>query len=249
MRRRVLALLSAVLLLPGCGSVSDRKDDTVTVLAAASLTESFTALAREFEADHPGTTVHLSFGASSTLARQITEGSPGDVFAAASPTTMTTVTGAGRTADAPVVFARNRLEIAVPRGNPGRVTGLADFARRELRTAVCAPQVPCGAAADTAFAAAGVTPAPDTLEQDVKATLAKVLSGEVDAALVYRTDVAQAGDRVEGIDFAESGRAVNDYPIAVLRGAADAVAARRFVGFVLSPAGRETLESMAFETP
>jgi molybdate transport system substrate-binding protein len=244
---RLLAVLSAALLVPACGTASgSRGDATVTVLAAASLTESFTALATAFEEDHPGTKVQFSFAASSTLARQITEGSPGDVFAAASATTMKAVTDAGRAAGEPVVFARNRLEIAVPKGNPGRVRSLADFGRPELRIAICAPQVPCGAAAATVFAAAGVTPAPDTLEQDVKATLAKVVSGEVDAALVYRTDVS--GSEVRGIDFPESARAVNDYPIVVLRDAQNAEGGRRFRDFVLSSEGRATLRSMAFET-
>ena len=136
-----------------------------------------------------------------------------------------------------MVFVRNRLEIAVPAGNPGGVTGLADFANPDLTIALCAEEVPCGAAAIKAFAAAGITPAPDTLEQDVKATLTKVELGEVDAALVYRTDVIVAGDAVEGIEFPEAGEAINDYPIVALKDSANIDAARAFVAYVLSEAG------------
>lgn len=258
-RPLVTGLLAGVLLLAAaCGNGSSatrgsgdtrKVTGSITVFAAASLTETFTALGKEFEKAHPGTKVGFNFGASSTLARQVTEGAPGDVFAAASGTTMDTVTKAGDAAGTPAVFARNRLEIAVPAANPGHVRGLADFARPELRIAVCAPQVPCGAAAAKAFAAAGTTPKPDTLEQDVKATLAKVVSGEVDAALVYRTDVRAAGAAVRGLDFPEAAKAVNDYPIVVLRGSRNAATAAAFRDFVLSPAGRSALVAAGFDAP
>jgi molybdate transport system substrate-binding protein len=253
-RRRLLAVLLAALLAPAACSSGDSTTPaaptrTVTVLAAASLTEPFTTIGTAFEKAHPGTKVEFSFGASSTLARQISDGAPADVFAAANPATMKTVTDAGKAAGTPVVFARNRLEIAVPAGNPGKVHGLADFAEPGLRIAICAPQVPCGSAAAKVFAAAGITPRPDTLEQDVKATLAKVVSGEVDAALVYRSDVAQAGDQVEGIDLPAAASAVNDYPIVVLRDAPDPTDAKAFLDYVLSPAGRATLTAAKFDAP
>ncbi|MGH8969938.1 MAG: molybdate ABC transporter substrate-binding protein [Actinomycetes bacterium] len=247
--------------LTGCGGGSTQAGDngadpnadditgTVTVLAAASLTESFTALGERFEADHPGATVRFSFAASSELATQITQGAPADVFASASPPTMTQVTEAGAAVGEPSVFVRNRLAIAVPSDNPGDVTGLADLADKDLTVALCAPDVPCGAAAAKAFAAAGVTPAPDTLEQDVKATLAKVELGEVDAALVYRTDVRAAGDKVTGIDFPEAEQAVNDYPIVALKDAPNAAGARAFVDLVLSNAGADVLTAAGFERP
>jgi molybdate transport system substrate-binding protein len=259
-RARLTTVLVAgtLLLAAGCGSGdagarsaggTGKVTGPITVLAAASLTEPFRALGTAFERAHAGTTVHLTFAASSSLARQITEGAPADVFAAASGTTMDTVTKAGAAAGAPVVFARNRLEIAVPPGNPGHVRGLADLARPELRIAVCAPQVPCGAAAVTAFAAAGLTGRPDTLEQDVKAALAKVVSGEVDAALVYRTDVRAAGTQVRGLDLPAAARAVNDYPIVALRASRNAATAAAFRDFVLSPAGRSALVAAGFDAP
>jgi molybdate transport system substrate-binding protein len=159
---------------------------------------------------------------------------------------MQVVTDAGD-ASGPTVFARNRLQIAVPEDDPGGVQGLADLARPELTIALCAKQVPCGAAAEKAFAAAGLTPAPDTLEQDVKAALSKVVLGEVDAALVYRTDVLAAGGDVRGIAFPEAEQAVNDYPVVALTRAPNAAAARAFVERVLSPAGQRVLADAGFD--
>lgn len=250
MRRR-LPMVVLALALTACGSAGPPQADpadTVTVFAAASLTEAFTQLGSQFEAAHPGTTVTFSFAGSSALAQQILAGAPADVFAAASPSTMQLVVDAGD-ATAPQVFARNQLEIAVPAGNPGRVTGLADFATPSLTIALCAPQVPCGAAAAKAFAAVGVTPAPDTLEPDVKAALAKVSLGEVDAALVYRTDVRAAGDRVTGIPFSGAAQASNAYPVATLAQAPHPQAAAAFAAFVLSPQAQRVLASVGFDRP
>ena len=247
------AILLGVLALAACGpDEPDPRTDvsgTVVVLAAASLTESFTELGAIFEAAHPGSTVSFSFAASSELATQVEQGAPADVFASASPATMALVVDNEDAAAAPVTFARNTLEIVVPAGNPAQVKGLEDFARKSLTIALCAPEVPCGAAADKAFGAAGVTPAPDTLEADVKATVGKVTLGEVDAALVYRTDVLAAGDEVEGIEFPEAAAAVNDYPIAVLRNAPNAAAAEAFVELVLSPEGSGILMDASFDVP
>jgi molybdate transport system substrate-binding protein len=260
-RLRVVAGVILLLLAAGCGGSSapgsqrtsaaaaSKVSGTVTVLAAASLTEAFTTLGKQFEARHPGTSVRFSFAASSELATQITQGAPADVFASASPATMQQVTDAGDAAGSPKTFARNRLEIAVPAGNPGEVTGLADFAKSGLKIALCAKEVPCGAAAVTAFQAAGVTPKPDTYEEDVKATLTKVQLGEVDAALVYRTDVKAAGDKVEGIDFPEAQEAINDYPIVTLRSAPNPATARAWVAYVLSPAGTKALTAAGFDRP
>lgn len=244
---------AAVLVLAGC-SASDAgasKDVSgeITVFAAASLTETFTQLGKDFEAAHPGTTVTFNFAGSSALARQLDQGAPADVFASAAPKNMTDVTGTGAITDKPVTFVTNTLEIAVPAGNPGKITGLADFAKQDLKIALCAEQVPCGAAARKVFEAAGVTPAPDTLEQDVKAALAKVSLGEVDAALVYKTDVTAAGDKVAGIEFPESGEAVNEYPIAACATAPNPAGAKAFVDFVLSDKGKAVLTEAGFGSP
>ncbi|WP_432942819.1 molybdate ABC transporter substrate-binding protein [Kribbella sp. CA-253562] len=254
-RRTVAAGLVAVaaLGLAACGSDSQAGSasggasvsGTVNVFAAASLTGSFTQLGKDFEAAHPGVKVVFNFGGSSALAQQINQGAPADVFASAAPKNLDQVTEKGTA----TTFARNKLEIAVPKGNPGKVTGLADFTDADRKIALCAEQVPCGAAAQKVFAAAKLTPQPDTLEQDVKAALTKVSLGEVDAALVYRTDVLAAADKVEGIDFPEATQAVNDYPIATLTKAPNADGAKAFVDFVLSEQGRKVLTDAGFEAP
>lgn len=247
-RRRTPALLAVSgLALAACGGPGAARQE-ITVLAAASLTESFAALAEGFERAHPDTRVVLSFGASSTLAAQILQGAPADVFAAANEATMQRVSEAGR-APGPVPIATNTLQIAVPAGNPGGITGLADFADARRRIALCAPEVPCGEAAERVFAAAGVTPRPDTVESDAKATLEKVKLDEVDAALVYRTDVRVAGDVVDGVDFPQATEAVNAYPLAVLTEARNPDGARVFVDYVRGPAGRDVLAEAGFGPP
>ncbi len=254
-----LALVLA-LVLAGCGSRAPshpaaagtgpgRVGGTVTVLAAASLTEVFTELGKDFEKAHPGSRVTFSFGGSSTLAQQILAGAPADVFAAASPATMKTVTDARLAAGTPVVFVRNQLVIAVPPGNPRHITSLADLARPGTRVALCAVAVPCGAAARTALAAGHVSLTPVTLEQDVKSALSKVELGEVDAALVYRTDARGAGGKVAAVEFPESAQAINDYPIAALSGAPNRAGAAAFVAFVLSGTGRDALVRAGFQAP
>jgi len=220
----------------------------VTVLAAASLTEAFTELGNRFEDGHPGTSVMFSFGSSVTLATQVTQGAPADVFAAASPATMRTVTDAGA-AEPPADFATNTLELAVPPGNPGGVTGLADLAKEDLRVALCAEQVPCGAAAVRLLAAAGVDASPDTLESDVKAVLQKVVADEVDAGLVYTTDVVAAGAGVEGIAVPEAADVVNRYPVAVLRESRNPATAQAFVDYLRSEPGQQVLRRAGFGAP
>lgn len=255
-RYTVLLLLVAGLLLTACADPNDAdpssghgKDDlrgTVTVVAAASLTEAFTRLAADFEQANPGTTAVVSFGPSSSLAESIVQGAPADVFAAADEASMRRVLEA-EAAEESVVFARNQLQIAVPAGNPAGVTGLDDFADDDLLIAICAEEVPCGRAAGAAFDAAEVTPSPDTYGRDVKAVLTAVRTGEVDAGLVYRTDVA-ADDRVEGIGFPESAVATNDYHLAVLANA-NGAAARAFADFVRSAAGQQVLTDAGFGAP
>ncbi|GAB3306465.1 molybdate ABC transporter substrate-binding protein [Geodermatophilus aquaeductus] len=254
---RIAAGLAAVTLaVTGCadaGATASGDDGgpggTLTVFAAASLTDVFTDLGQRLEEEHDGLTVQFNFAGSSALATQLTQGAPADVFAAANDAQMAVVTDAGLADGDPTVFTGNVLQIAVPAGNPAGVTGLADFAREELALAVCAPEVPCGTAAEDVFAAAGVTPRPDTQEEDVRAALTKVELGEVDAALVYATDVTAAGDAVEGIAVPEAEDAVNDYPLCTLAAAPNPGAARAFVDLVLSDEGQQALEDAGFRTP
>ena len=222
---------------------------TLTVLAAASLTESFNQIGKDFETANPTIKVTFSYGGSSGLAQQITSGAPADVFAAASPATMKTVTDAGDATGDPVTFVKNQLVIAVPKGNPKGITTLENLTKPGLKVALCAEQVPCGAAAKKALAAANVKLTPVTLEQDVKSALAKVKLGEVDAALVYRTDAKAAASDVEGIEFPESAGAINAYPIVALKAAPNATAAAAFVAFVQTEPELKVLTDAGFQKP
>ncbi|XVV14944.1 molybdate ABC transporter substrate-binding protein [Actinoplanes sp. CA-131856] len=221
----------------------------VTVFAAASLTESFTTLGKQFEAAHPGTTVTFNFAGSSALATQINQGAPADVFASAAPKNMTTVTDAGNASGSPTTFVKNQLVIAVGKGNPKKIDGLAGLASKDIKVALCAAEVPCGAAATKALEAAGVKVTPVTYEQDVKAALAKVKLGEVDASLVYRTDAKAAAGDVDAVEFPESAKAVNDYPIVLLKGARNSSGGQAFLDYVLSADGTKVLEEAGFQAP
>jgi molybdate transport system substrate-binding protein len=233
---------------PAAGS-SGAPSGSLTVLAAASLTESFNQIGKDFEQANPTIKVTFSYGGSSGLAQQITSGAPADVFAAASPATMKTVTGAGDATGTPVTFVKNQLVIAVPKGNPKGITTLENLTEPGLKAALCAEQVPCGAAAKKALAAADVKLTPVTLEQDVKSALAKVRLGEVDAALVYRTDAKAAAGDVEGIEFPESAGAINEYPIVALKAAPNATAAAAFVAFVQTEPELKVLTDAGFQKP
>ncbi|WP_027661113.1 molybdate ABC transporter substrate-binding protein [Salinispora fenicalii] len=252
MRPRTAVLAGAVaLVLAGCGTPGGEAADgdvtgTVTVFAAASLTATFDRIGRDFEAAHPGSTVVFNFAGSSALATQITAGAPADVFASAAPQHLEAVTTADGT---PAVFVRNQLVIAVAAGNPEGVRSLNDLARPGLKVALCAEQVPCGAAARGALDAAGVALTPVTLEADVRGALAKVRLGEVDAALVYRTDTRAATPDVAAVEFPESAQAINDYPIAVLADAPNPTAAHAFVAHVRSTQSRAVLTEAGFQAP
>ncbi len=234
---------------PGGSASAAGVTGNLTVLAAASLTESFNQIGKDFEAANPSVKVTFSYGGSSGLAQQITSGAPADVFASASPATMKTVTDAGDATGEPVVFVRNQLVIAVPKGNPKGIKGLKDLENPDLKVALCAKQVPCGAAAHKAMDAAGVKITPVTEEQDVKAALSKVKLGEVDAALVYRTDAKAAASDVDGIEFPESAGAINDYPIVALKSAPNPSAAAAFVAFVQSEPSLKVLTDAGFQKP
>lgn len=259
--RRVGAASAGIVLLcalVGCGAPSadtpattestSTLSGTLTVFAAASLTETFDALADAFERQHPSVDVVLNFGGSAALAQQIVAGAPADVFAAASETTMQTVVDEGLATD-PVAFATNTLELVVPAGNPGGVTGLPDLARPELAIALCDPVVPCGAAAEKLLAAAAITAVPDTLEEDVKAVVTKVRLGEADAGLVYVTDVRAAGDDVEGIALAEAAAAVTVYPVSPIADSPSPDLALAWIRMLTGAAGRRALAEAGFGAP
>jgi molybdate transport system substrate-binding protein len=253
---KLAAAAAAALLLAGCaggtadeGAAPPTEQRTLTVFAAASLTEVFTQLEPRFEEVSPGVDVVFNFGASSDLAQQIVNGGPADLFAAANTSTMQTVVDAGLVEGEPTVFATNVLQIVTPPGNPAGITSFADLARPDLQVVVCAPQVPCGAAAEKIEQATGVSLSPVSEEPDVKSTLGKVTTGNADAGLVYATDVLAAGDDVQGIDFPEAAQAVNSYPIAVIAEAPAADLARAFQGLVTGAEGRAVLGSAGFGSP
>lgn len=264
-RRSLLAAgVAAALLLAGCGSdatpgsgsaepsgsaAAGEITGTVTVFAASSLKKSFDALAEQFRADHPGTTVLLSYDGSSALATQLTSGAPSDVFASADEKNMTTVTDAKLTQDEPTLFASNTLQIAVKPGNPKGLTGLADLAKAEVATVLCAPEVPCGSAAAAALEAAGVTVDAVSEQDNVASVVTQVAEGDADAGLVYKTDVAANTGKIEGIDFPESSEAVNLYPIAALKGAENAAGAQAFVELVTGTDGQKVLADNGFAQP
>jgi molybdate transport system substrate-binding protein len=266
MRRSVVslsALAAAGLLLTGCGASgtptpsssapasatsSPALSGTVNVFAAASLKEAFTQLGAQFEATHPGTKVVFNFGPSSGLATQIVAGAPADVFASASTKNMDQVIKAGA-ADSPTDFASNVMEIAVPPGNPAKVTQLSDLARSTVKVALCQKAVPCGVTAAKVFINTHLAVTPVTQEVDVKAVLTKVSLGEVDAGLVYVTDVRAAGDKVRGILIPAAVNASTKYPIATLAKAPNRAIAQAFTDYVLSPDGAVVLASAGFAKP
>jgi molybdate transport system substrate-binding protein len=162
---------------------------------------------------------------------------------------MKTVTDAGDVSGTPTVFVRNQLVIAVPPNNPKGIKSLADLTKPGLKVVLCDDAVPCGAAAQEALTAANVKLTPVSKEQDVKAALSKVSLGEADAALVYRTDVKAANGQVDGIEFPESAQAINDYPIAALKGSKNPDLADQFVKFIETPQSLVVLTAAGFQAP
>jgi molybdate transport system substrate-binding protein len=255
--RRLALIVMPVVLIAACGGAGGGETTTtgaalqgeLLVSAAASLADVFAELGSDFEAAHPGVDVHLNLGSSASLRQQVLEGAPADVFASADTSNMAGVVDAGETTGDPVIFARNRMQIAVPAGNPARITGLDDLAKDELLIGLCAEQVPCGAYAREVLRNAGVTPSVDSDEPDVRALLTKVEAGELDAGITYLTDVISTGGGVEGLAIPEDVNVRADYPIATLAGAPNPEVAARFVAFVLSGQGQAILDGYGFSSP
>jgi molybdate transport system substrate-binding protein len=250
-RRATLALLP-LFAVASCSSsdVPDASDEharhaTLTVFAASSLKNTFTAIGADFEKSHPGVTVRFSFAGSPDLAEQVNAGAPADVFATADEANMKKVA----TAVHPQPFATNILEIAVPDGNPAKVETFADLAKPGLKLVICAVEVPCGTATESVAKLAGVALTPVSREQAVVDVLGKVQSGEADAGLVYVTDVKGSKGAVDGINFPEAKKVVNVYPIATLKGSEHRDLADEFVASVRAGAGHKVLVAAGFGTP
>ena len=222
----------------------------ITVSAAASLTDSFTALAKAFRAANPKVKVRLNFGSSATLVAQIQSGAPSDVIAAADLSSVEKLVASGHVVAAPRVFARNGLSIAVKPGNPEKVKSINDLAR--LRTiALCGKTVPCGVYASTVLARSGVVINEINITRgaDAKATLGAVVTGDADAAIVYKTDVIAAGKAIHAVDIALSSNVKAMYGIAAVRGSKNGSLAKAFVDFVLSEQGWRILKGFGFQKP
>lgn len=256
MRLRLAGIVAAAAFaLAACGSSGLEVDGPtpgtpqitgpITVFAASSLKESFTIIGEKFREEHPGVTITFNFGASSTLATQITQKAPADVFASASTTTMDTVVQSGDVAP-PTTFAVNTMAIATPTDPTTPVTSLADLTRADVKVAVCQQAVPCGAAAEKLFSTNGLTVTPSSQEVDVKSVLSKVQLGEVDAGIVYVTDIQAAQDTVVGVGIPADQNVTTDYPIAPITSSANATTAAAFVAYVLSDPGQKVLQLAGF---
>jgi molybdate transport system substrate-binding protein len=258
-RAAALALLAALGLATGCGGrpttstpapgAAAAVHGSITVFAAASLTEAFRAIGTAWEAAHPGAQVTFSFDASSALVAQLAQGAPADVFASADTVTMAKLVSAGLAEGAPTAFAGNRLEIVVPAGNPRRITGLADLVTPGLQVVLCDAAVPCGRYAAEVLARSDVRVTPVSLEQNVKGVLTKVTAGEADAGIVYATDVRAAGDRTAGVAIPEPSNVRVSHPAAVTTSSGNPVAARSFVSFLTSTAAQTVLARHGFTAP
>jgi molybdate transport system substrate-binding protein len=224
-------------------------DGEITVFAAASLTESFTEIGTAFTAANPDATATFSFDASSALVQQITEGAPADVFASADTANMDKLVAAGLDGTEPEIFATNLLTIIVAPGNPLGITGVADLADPDIKTVVCAPEVPCGNYADQIFTSAGVAITPVSLEQNVRGVSTKVTAGEADAGIVYVTDVIAAGDTADMVEIPEDINVVAHYPIATVAASTNQAVDQAFIDFLTGPEGQAILAEHGFEAP
>ncbi|WP_059013230.1 molybdate ABC transporter substrate-binding protein [Streptomyces specialis] len=254
-RAAVPGPLIAALLLPAavaCGSDGGDGDSdgggsvTLTVLAAASLTDVFTEAGEVYEEAHPGVTVRFSFAGSQELAAQVTQGAPADVLVTADTRTMADV--ADETAE-PEIIARNELVIVTPPGNPADVTSLADLADPGLRLVLAAPEVPAGRYGQRILDAQGLEVTPDSQEPNVRAVLGKVELGEADAGLVYVTDATAAGDDVRAVPIPAGQNIVADYPAAALNGSDHPERAQEFVDWLAPPEVRALLPDAGFRSP
>jgi molybdate transport system substrate-binding protein len=256
MRARFIAILATVAATcAACGSSAPAAatpsalSGSITVFAAASLTAAFKAAASNFQKAHQGTTIDFNFAGSPTLVAQIQQGATGDVFASADQPNMQKLVDARLIDGAPILFARNKLAIVVARGNPKRISGLADLGRQGLIVVLCGPTVPCGRYSGQALANAGVKVAPASLETDVKSVVSKVALGEADAGIVYVTDVKAAGTTVTAVPIPDGQNVVASYPIAVLKGTHYAALAKAFIDHLLSTDGQNALASFGFTSP
>jgi molybdate transport system substrate-binding protein len=219
---------------------------SINVLAASSLTASFKEAGAAFEAANPGVKVTFNFAGSSTLAQQILQGAPGDVFASADASNMQKIIDAGTTASAPITFATNKLQIIVAKGNPNNIRAVADLADNKLIVVSAGPEVPIGKYTQQVFDNAGIAVTPKSLEPDVKAIVSKVTIGEADAGIVYATDVLAAAGKADGVVIPDDINVTATYPISVLKDTKSATTAAAFVAFIATGEGHTVLSKYGF---
>jgi molybdate transport system substrate-binding protein len=236
--------LAMALTLGACGSDDPGDRTKLRVLAAASLTESFTALEKTYEKAHPDVEVTLSFDSSAILVEQISQGLAADVLATADEKSMDQAVSAGVINGKPRALATNTLVIATPAGNPAKITGIDDLA--DSKFAVCVPAAPCGDATKRLFALDKFTGQPATEEENVKGVLTKVTTGEVDAGLVYVSDAKSAGDKVDVVEAENASEVVNVDPIAAVKGSKNRDAAKNWIDLVTGTQGQGVLASHGF---
>ncbi len=231
-------------------TTSPKVTGSITVSAAASLTEAFQKMGTDFQKRNPGTTVTFNFGSSGTLAQQIQGGAPADVFASADGANMQKLVTGGQVTAEPTVFASNLLTIVVKPGNPKKVKSLADLANLDV-VSLCGATVPCGKYADQILSGAGVTidPSKVTRGADVKTTLAAVTTGDADAAIVYVSDAKSAGSSVTAVHIPVWQNAYAIYPIAPIAASTNQNLADAWIKYTVSPAGQRTLQSFGFLPP
>jgi molybdate transport system substrate-binding protein len=256
-RKHALATALVVViavLLAACGggsssspSASGKPSGKLLVFAAASLNGAFDEIGKDFEKANPGTSVSFNYNGSSTLATSILQGAPADVFAAASPTNMKTVTDASMTSADPQTFTTNLAEIMVEKGNPKHISSVSDLANPQLKVVVCAPDVPCGALAQKIFDNAGVKVKPVSEETSVGGVVTKVTLGEADAGMVYETDVKANGGKTSGVEIPADQNETTEYPIAPLKDAPNPSTATAFIAYVMGPQGQQVLASYGFK--
>jgi molybdate transport system substrate-binding protein len=246
-RRTLTAAVALLALLAPLAACGNKDDKTLTVLAASSLSGTFTDLAAQFEKDHPGVHVKLAFDSSATLAQQASGGAPADVLATADPTTMDSAKSA--LASTPQDFATNVMVLATPQDNPAHLSSFADLDSGGVKYVVCVDTAPCGKIAAALLQQDHITAKPASNEVDVKSVLAKVTEGEADAGIVYTTDAVSAGDAVTTIPIPGSARQTTTYPIATLRQSGNADLATQFVDLVMSSQGQQVLHDAGFGAP
>jgi molybdate transport system substrate-binding protein len=245
--RRLLAAAALLSLLPltACGGGDD--DTTITVLAASSLTGTFTELGKQFEQQHSGVTVKFAFDSSATLAQQATQGAPADVLATADTDTMDSAKSAQ--ASTPQVFATNVMVVVTPKDNPANIQSFSDLDKSSVKYVMCVPTAPCGKVGQALLDQDHITGKPVSQEVDVKSVLAKVTEGEADAGIVYTTDAVAAGDDVTSLPIPGSGKKLTSYPIVTLDQSKESDLAQEFVDLVTGSTGQQVLQQAGFGEP